>query len=194
MGNTIIRGREEFQKRKKTINKLVRFVQVFPKKRRKKWFVIFRKTTGKKGMLLRYILLKSLAISCGDNVSIHENVYIFEPENLVVGDNVSIHPMCYLEGTGGIAIGDDVSIAHNVSLLSTTHKMSDTELPIKDQGIEEARVEIRNNVWIGCKATILMGVNVGEGSVVGANSVVTKDVRPYTVCVGSPAKEIRCRK
>lgn len=194
MSATQPRGRDAFKKRKKQIMLLVSVVKKFSVKRRKKWLVKRRKTTGKKGLLLRYILLKSLAKSCGDNVSVFENVYIYSPENIEFGDNVSIHPMCYLEGQGGIEIGNDVSIAHSTSILSTTHNMEDNAIPIKDQGVTEKQVIIHDNVWLGCKVTVLCGTEISSGSVVGANSVVTKNIENDCVYAGTPARKIRSRK
>lgn len=187
------RGRDTFQKWKKLIMLLVRISGCFSLKRRKRWLVRYRNTTGKAGLLLRYVLLKSIARSCGDNVSIFEGVYLNNPENMDFGDNVSIHPMCYLEGKGGIVIGNDVSIAHGTSILSTTHVMDDLSVPIKDQGITEKRTIIHDNVWLGCKVTVLCGTEIGSGSVVGANSVVTKTIQANCVYAGAPAKCIRSR-
>lgn len=92
-----MRGREKFKKHKKKINVIIKIVKIFPKNIRLKMFYHFRKTQGNKGILIRYVLLKTLAKQCGDNVSIHPDVYIFHPENLFIGNNVSIHPMCYIE-------------------------------------------------------------------------------------------------
>lgn len=194
MSTSISRGRDTFSRYKKYILFAVKIVNMFSLKKRKNWLLKRRETKGKKGLLIRYILIKSLAKSCGDNVSISEDVYLFSPENIEFGDNVSIHPMCYIEGQGGITIGNDVSIAHATSILSTTHNMDDLDIPIKDQGVTEKPVIIHDNVWIGCKTTILCGIEVSSGSVIGANSVVTKNIKPFTVCAGVPAKEIRSRK
>lgn len=193
MSSTQTRGRETFKKRKRQIMLLVSVVKKFSVERRKKWLIKYRKATGKKGLLLRYILLKSLAKSCGDNVSVFENVYIYSPENIEFGDNVSIHPMCYLEGEGGVKVGNDVSIAHATSILSTTHNMDDLDIPIKDQGISEKMTIIHDNVWIGCKTTILCGTEINSGSVIGANSVVTKNIEQNSVYAGTPARRIRSR-
>lgn len=194
MSSTTARGRDAFNKRKKQIMLLVKLVSKFSEKKRKKWLVKNRKKSGKKGLLIRYVLIKSLAKSCGDNVSIFEDVFIFSPENMEIGNNVSIQPMCYLEGQGGISIGNDVSIAHGTSILSTTHNTDDLDIPIKDQGVSEKKVVINDNVWIGCKVTVLYGNEIGSGSVIGANSVVTKDIEPNCICAGVPAKKIRSRK
>lgn len=111
---------------------------------------------GKLRIAQRYMLLKTLAVS--------------------VGDNVSIHPMCYIQGSGGISIGNDVSIAHDVTLMTENHSYENLAVPIKDQVICKRPIVIEDNVWIGAKATVPYGRRVGSGSVVAVNAVVTKDV------------------
>lgn len=187
------RGRDKFSKFKSIINLLVKSCSIFPKSVRVKLFEHFRMLKGKKGFLIRYVLLKTIANDVGDNVSIHPNVYIFNPEGLSIGDNVSIHPMCYIEAKGGIRIGNDVSIAHQATLLSVNHIYSDLDIPIKDQGIEYKATEIKSNVWIGAKASILAGVVVDSGVVVATGGVVTKNVEKDTVIGGVPAKVIKRR-
>ena len=138
-------------------------------------------------------MLKTLA-DIGDNVSINPNIYIFNPENLSIGNNVSIHPMCYIQASGGIKIGNDVSIAHGVTLLSESHRFSNLNIPIKDQGLDYKETIIQSNVWIGAKASILAGVTVKSGSIIGAGAVVTKEVEEYSIVGGVPAKVIKSRK
>lgn len=188
------RGREKFRKYKRLINLLSVFISIFPLRIRKKFFVNARNTKGRIGLALRYAIIKTIAKNIGDNVSIHENVYIYCPENLNVGNNVSIHPMCYIDATGGIDIGNDVSIAHMVTVMSTTHLFNDIVVPIKDQGCESKETVIESNVWIGAKATVLYGVKISQGSIVGANSVVNKDIPEYSVAAGNPTKIIKERK
>lgn len=189
-----MRGREKFEKYKTLIELLNNIIKIFPKKIRLKLFFHFRKTQGKKGLIIRYILLKTLASHCGDNVSIHPDVYIFHPENLSVGNNVSIHPMCYLEcGEGKVKIGNDVSIAHGVTILAVNHNYSRKDISIKDQGIEVGETIIENDVWIGAKATILMNKKVESGSIIAANCVVTKNVEKDTIVGGIPNKLIKKR-
>ncbi|MCI8554130.1 MAG: acyltransferase [Clostridiales bacterium] len=139
------------------------------------------------GIGIRYALLKSIARECGDNVSIHQGCFILYPEKLSLGSHVSIHPMCYIEAVGGLCIGDNVSLAHAVTVLSATHHYKDRNIPIKDQGISELPAKICDNVWVGAKATILGGRNIGSGSVIAAGAVVTHDVEPNTVVAGVPA-------
>ena len=188
------RGRDKFLKYKWLINLLSSFIKIFPLKIRKKFFVNARNIKGKFGLALRYAIIKTIAENIGDNVSIYENVYIYSPENLSIGDNVSIHPMCYIDATGGIYIGNDVSIAHMVTVMSTTHLFDDATIPIKDQGCESKKTVIKNNVWIGAKTTVLYGVKISQGSILGANSVVNKDVPEFSIAAGIPAKIIKERK
>ncbi|MPM96497.1 putative acetyltransferase [bioreactor metagenome] len=188
-----VRGRENFYKFKKWIILLSRFYSIFPLYFRKKLFEFHRMTKGLKGIVLRYALLKSIALQCGDNVSIYPSVYLLSPEKIIIGDNVSIHPMCYLDATGGIVIGNDVSIAHGASIMSTTHRYENINIPIKDQGIVLSKTIIKNNVWIGAKTTILSGILIESGSIIAANAVVTKGVLRNTIVAGIPAKKIKGR-
>lgn len=188
------RGRDKFYKYKKYIILLSKFLGVMPLRIRLKIFEHFRMTKGIKGIVIRYALLKSITINCGDNVSIQSGVYILNPEKISFGNNVSVHPMCYLDASGEIIIGNDVSIAHGVTVMSTEHNFVDINKPIKDQGITLQKTNINDNVWIGAKATILAGNKVGTGSIIAANAVVTKDVPDYTIVGGIPARTIKTRK
>ncbi|RIE04487.1 acyltransferase [Cohnella faecalis] len=137
--------------------------------------------------------MKTIAKSCGNNVACHTNVYFFNPENISIGNNVSIHPMCYIDASGGIEIGSDVSIAHGNTIMSATHAYENVYIPIADQGIVLKKVVIKDNVWLGAKATIVCGVTIHSGSIVGANSVITKDTLPNSIVGGVPAKVIKYR-
>lgn len=189
----MVRGREKFHRYKTIINMLVKFFSFFPVNINLKLFNSSRFIKGNKGLLIRYVLLKNIAHSCGDNVSVHPGVYLFNIDKISLGNNVSIHPMCYIDGAGGIEIGSDVSIAHGVTVMSSEHKFSEINVPIKDQGIELLKTVIKDNVWIGAKATILGGVVVEEGSIVAAGAVITKKVNKFTIVGGVPGKKIRER-
>lgn len=187
------RGREVFQKFKPFMLALSVALKVFPKSVRAKMLVCFRRTKGYKGLVIRYVLLKTLAKSCGDNVSVHPDVYLFSVSQLTLGDNISIHPMCYIDACGEIDIGSDVSIAHGTTILSTTHSFENTDVPIKNQPVILKKTRIENNVWIGAKATVLCGNTVHSGSVIAAGAVVTHDVPGNTVVAGIPARVIKER-
>lgn len=186
-----MRGREYVKKFDKIINMVYKCISVLPQKFKLKIFNKIRNVKGKYGLLLRYLYFKSISLKCGENVFIGENVWLFSPDKIECGKNVSIHPMCYIDATGFIEIGDDVSIAHGVTILSTTHKFVDVNVNIKDQGIEEKKTIIENNVWIGAKATILSGIRVGRGSIIGANSVVTHNVPENSVVGGCSCKSYK---
>ncbi len=191
------RGRDQFRKYKSVILLLAGFYSLLPLSvRRRKLFRC--RGEGKINLVKRYALIKSMAKSCGDNVAIYADTYIMNPQSMALGNNVSIHPMCYLESGNtkdvGISLGSDVSIAHGVTIMATSHNYSDIGIPIKDQGIHISPVVIEDNVWIGAKATILAGVTIKSGCIIGANAVVTHDTEENGVYVGVPARRIKSRK
>lgn len=187
------RGRDKFNRFKSVIIFISKILMYLPLKMRLGLFNLFRNASGVIGIGIRYILIRSLAKRCGDNVSIHKGTYILSPQNMKLGNNISIHPMCYLDATGGIEIGNDVSIAHSVTVMSTSHSYSDREVPIKDQMLEAKKTKINNNIWIGAKSMILAGIEISDGVVVGASSVVTKDVEKESIVVGNPARILKKR-
>ncbi len=189
----MFRGRDKFNKYRKAIKLLEKAISIFPLKIRIGLFEYFRSTKGTKGLAFRYVFLKTIAKECGDNVSIHPDVYLLNPQNISLGSNVSIHPMCYIDAYGEVDIGSDVSIAHAVTIMSTEHYYSNTEIPIKDQGGYASKTIIKDNIWIGSKATILAGNTIGTGSIVAASAVVCKDVSDMTLVAGIPAKVIKNR-
>lgn len=105
--------------------------------------------------------------------------------NVKIGKRVYINSGCLMMSAGGITIGDDTQVAANVQLISNNHDLKERQV------ITCKPIKIGKNVWIGAGATILPGVTIGDNSVVGAASVVTKDVEPDTIVAGNPAKIIR---
>jgi acetyltransferase-like isoleucine patch superfamily enzyme len=110
-----------------------------------------------------------------------------------IGADCTIHPLCVMLGEGGIDIGNDVRIATSTIIVSSNHLYHDRNTPIWKQGMSANGVSIGNDIWIGANCTILDGVRVGDGAVIAAGAVVTKDVKEFTVVGGVPAKFIRCR-
>ena len=186
-------GRDKLSKYEKIINLLVFIISKIPNVVRKKLFEHYRKLKGNKGILIRYILLKSLAKRCGKNVVIFPDVYIMNVQNLELGDNVSIHPMSYIEcgEKGIIVIGNNVSIAHGVTIMATNHQYKDQSIPIKYQELIFKKTIINDDVWIGAKATILAGVNIERRAVIAAGAVVNKNVDSGSIMGGVPAKLIK---
>ena len=95
---------------------------------------------------------------------------------------------------GNLSIGRDVLIAAHCSFISAQHVFGDLSQPIRAQGLTtRGDIVIEDDVWLGMGVRVMDGVRIGRGSVVGANSVVTRDVPPYSVAVGAPARVIRKR-
>jgi len=112
---------------------------------------------------------------------------------ITLGDYVSINPFSVLYGRGGLRIGSNVLIAAHVTIIPANHLFDRTDELIRKQGERAAGITIGDDVWIGTGARILDGVTIGHGSVVAAGSVVTKDVQPFNVVAGAPAKFVRRR-
>lgn len=193
MARAYVRKRDRFAKLSWAFSFADHIIKLIPKNYRVKMLVNRKKGENLFWVGIRYILLKSVAKSCGDAVGVYSNVYLLNPQNLSLGNNVTIQPMCYIEASGQIRIGNDVSLAHGVTIMSETHVYGDQYTPFKNQGMIYRSVEIGDDVWIGAKATILAGIKIGNGAIVGANAVVTKDVPDYAIVAGVPAKVIKYR-
>ena len=108
-------------------------------------------------------------------------------KNIMVEDNVFINSGCHFQDQGGIIIGDGSFIGHNVVLATINHDLD----PANNRKNHYAPITIESHVWIGSNATILPGVTIGEWAVVAAGAVVIKDVPPYTVVGGVPARVLK---
>jgi acetyltransferase-like isoleucine patch superfamily enzyme len=112
----------------------------------------------------------------------------FEP-TITIGDRVSATSNLTVAAMLRIEIGDDVMFASNVNLTDGLHGYETVKLPYKYQPIERlAPIRIERGCWIGQNVVVLPGVTIGELSIVGANSVVAKDIPPYSIAVGAPAR------
>lgn len=121
---------------------------------------------------------------------IADGVQIYFPWNIRIGQNTSLNEGVILDGFGGLTIGDNVRIAPRVMINTADHRFADPDIPIRLQGYECAPVVIEDDVWIGTMAAIGKGVTIGRGAVVGAGAVVVRDVPPFTVVGGIPARVI----
>lgn len=127
---------------------------------------------------------------CGDNVNIEKNAY-FTPQ-LTIGDYSGVGINC--EVYGPVTIGRHVMMGPEVVIYTSGHRFDRIDIPIMEQGASETRpVKIGDDVWIGRRVIILPGVTIGEGCVIGAGAVVTKDVQPFSVVGGVPAKVLKTR-
>lgn len=187
------RKREILKKNKYLINIIIRLSTIFPRTVHKFLFKLVRNQENYLAMFVRYVCVKNCAKTCGDNVAIFSNVYLFNMQNLELGDNVSIHPMCYIDASGGIQIGNDVSVAHACTILSEEHIYTALDRNIKDQGVRLKATTVSNNVWVGAGARILAGCYLEEGSIIASGAVVKNKVKGNTIVGGVPAKFIKER-
>ncbi len=129
----------------------------------------------------------------GGNPSlVSTNVYIADGKHIKFGTGCRINENVYIEKA---TIGNDVLIAPNVAILSRMHEYSLTNIPISLQGYKEEKlVNIGDDVWLGRNVIVLPGVTIGDGAIIGAGAVVTKDIPPYAIVAGTPAKLIKFRK
>ena len=113
---------------------------------------------------------------------------------LEVGDRSNIGPYAYIGASGGISIGDDVMMGPRVSMFAENHNFASTETPMREQGVSLGSIVIEDDCWLAANCVILSGVRIGRGSVVAAGSIVNKDVPPYSIVGGNPARVIRSRR
>lgn len=141
-------------------------------------------------MRLRALLGRRMTI--GTDVALGANCIVLSPHLFHLGDRVRIGRNLHVEAD--VVVGDDVLISSNVAILSDDHAFDDPELTVFTQGRNPtARVVIEGDNLIGFGTIILGQVTVGRGAIVGAGSLVTRDLPPYTVCIGRPARPIRAR-
>lgn len=114
-------------------------------------------------------------------------------EKLTIGNHVGFAQNCFLEVRGNITIGDNCIFASGVSMAAENHNFQSIDTPIRLQGATRKGISIGNDCWIGTKVCILDGVTIGEGSIIAAGAVVNKDIPPYSVVGGVPAKVIKKR-
>ena len=134
-------------------------------------------------------VLKIMPVS--DSARFHNNVYISNANNLRFGKNVEINENVFIQGA---IIGDNVQIAPNTCIMNASHNYDSLDIPIKYQGDTPiSNPIIEDDVWISRNVIILKGIRIGKGAIIGAGAVVTKDVPPYTIYGGVPAKFIKNR-
>ncbi|WP_394927468.1 sugar O-acetyltransferase [uncultured Robinsoniella sp.] len=125
----------------------------------------------------------------GKNCVVEQPLFCTYGYNTTVGDNFFLNVNCKLMDSGKINIGDNVFIAPNVCIITEEHAMDTAQ---RIQGLEYTHpVTIGDNVWICAGVIVLPGVTIGANSVIGAGSVVTKDIPPDSLAVGNPCKVIR---
>ena len=139
------------------------------------------------GVQLRRLLAQRIFRRCGENFKAFQFVEFSFGYNMEVGNDVVIHRHVLLDDRGGIRLADKVSVSDYANIYSHTHSIVD------QRDVTNVLTVLETGVRVTYHATVLAGVHVGEEGMVGANAVATKDVRPYHVYVGIPAKSVRVK-
>ncbi len=139
-------------------------------------------------------------VTLGNNVRIREfgwvqvTSHLTNPgEGLEIGDNSYIGPHSVLGAGGPVSIGRDVAFGAYVQLLAENHEFEDPTRAINEQGVSRRGIVVEDGCWLGNSVIVLDGVRIGARSVVGAGSVVTRDIPPASIAVGNPARVVRSR-
>lgn len=141
----------------------------------------------------RSIFYEETLRECRGALFVMPGTYLSYPENVHIGYNVFLNRNVYIVAPCAIRIGDHVMVGPNTVINSGSHKYKNKSVLIRDQGHEIAPIFIGDDVWLGANVYISPGVTIGAGAVVGANSAVTRDVDPYSVVAGAPARPIGAR-
>lgn len=156
------------------------------------WLVLFRPTPDRGfGIFVswRIFLLRLFGAKIGRHCAVRNSAKIWAPWNLELGDWVAISEDCDIYSVDKIHIEDRSTISRGVFLCCASHDVTSSIMELT-----YAPIVIGHDVWVAGRAIILPGVSIGEGAVVAAGSVVTKDIEPWTVVGGNPARFIKCRK
>ena len=113
--------------------------------------------------------------------------------HITIDENAYIGPYVVIAGTGNIKIGKNCLIAPHCGIFANNHIFSDPTRPIEEQGITSKGIVIEDDCWLGHNVTVIDGVKIGKGSIIGAGSVVNKNIPPFSIAVGTPVRIIRNR-
>ena len=134
-------------------------------------------------------------IEIGDDVYVGHNAILkgYHKGRMTIGEGTWIGQGAFLHSAGDITIGRGVGIGPKVTILTSEHTADDRALPVMHTPVEFAPVVLEDGCDIGAGAVILPGVRIGRGAIVGAGAVVTRDVEPFTIAAGVPARLLRRR-
>ena len=151
------------------------------------FFSRLRKAVGRK---YRYCYYKLILGSYGKKNSIRPKVFIEHPNNVFIGDNCIINECAIIQGNvnAKVVIGNRVTVSYGAVILTASLIIGSDPF---QRGHTQKDVIIDDGAWIAARAVILPGIKIGEGAIVAAGAVVTKDVQPYTIVAGIAAKETR---
>ena len=132
----------------------------------------------------------------GRNFTMMSGAKIFEPSSVTIGDDVGINVGVIIDPMEGgrIEIGNSIGIGPYCVLRSSDHGFSDAEVSFRKQPHVGGSIAIEDDVWLGSHVVVTRNVRIGRGAVIGAHSVVTKDIPPYSIAMGVPARVVSNRK
>lgn len=145
-------------------------------------------------IFLKKMFLVIVGAKIGKRVVIYPGVWIAPGRNLVIEDDVDLAKDVLITTPGGVFIGERTLIGYRTQILSANHEIPKIGERIPISGDVYGKINIGKDVWIGANCVITPGVTIGEGAIVGAGSVVTKDVEPNAIVGGVPARLIRMRE
>tara|TARA_B100001287_G_scaffold174368_1_gene146939 strand:- start:6515 stop:7057 length:543 start_codon:yes stop_codon:yes gene_type:complete len=163
-------------------NKIARFSWNFC------YYLFFRPLNLPHFNFFRIFLLRIFGAKIGNGCKIQSTVRIWAPWNLIMGDLVAFGANVKCYNPGPIVIGSKVAISHGAHLCSASHDFTK-----KDNPLLTKKIVINDMCWIASEAFVGMGVTLGHGSIIGARSVIVKDVDSWSVVAGNPAKFIKKR-
>lgn len=142
---------------------------------------------------LRTWLYRGVGVKMGKNVTIHFRTEVRCPERLTLGDGTIIGDYAILDARRGLTMGRNVNLSSNVSIYTLQHDHRDPYFGLPSEDKLKLSVEIDDRAWLGANVIVLPGVHIGEGAVCCAGCVVTKDVEPFAVVAGIPARKVNER-
>ncbi len=147
---------------------------------------------GRISNLIRGFLVKPLLRKSGKKINIHHGADFSTGNTISVGNNSDLGIDSWIRAD--LTIGDNVMMAVGCTIYGIYHQYDRVDIPMVEQGFQQSRpIFISDDVWIGARVIILGGVHIGKGAIIGAGAVVTKDIPPYAIVAGNPAKIIKFR-
>jgi acetyltransferase-like isoleucine patch superfamily enzyme len=144
--------------------------------------ISFRVVLGREARIQAW---RALGVQIGENVFIGARFEVTQPANLTIGDNTKLPGKIWIDSAHPVVIGHDVAVNDDLTIFTAEHDVN-----AADFAVTGAPTSIGDYAWLPTKIIVLPGADVGEGAVVGAGSVVTRPVEPYTIVAGNPARKI----
>ena len=168
---------------------LANYVEVKPNRLKRILWLLVSKLLYVSPWRIRFTVFRRFGAKIGNDCALYPSACYYAPWNLECGNRVCVAPDAEIYNKAKVVIGSNVVISQGAYICTASHDISS---PTMDLVLKP--ITICDNVWIAAKATILPGVTVGEGAVVGACAVVAKDVPPWSVVVGNPARVVKKRE